>query len=114
MAGRSLLLALRRVELRYPDPEPLGQRDVKLPRSLGNGAPLIRRVNCAQREERVKNEINAPAGHLCSPLGIAGRPDQSSIEPGASFQFAAARLPQDLLLSPLPVRRPPFLRPRRS
>ena len=23
----------------------------------------------------------------CSPPGIAGRPDQSSIEPGASFQF---------------------------
>jgi hypothetical protein len=37
--------------------------------------------------EHLAHKINAPSGHHSSPLSIAGRLDQSSIEPGASFQF---------------------------
>ena len=31
--------------------------------------------------------VKEPAHHYRPPLGIDGRPDQTSIDPGASFQF---------------------------
>ena len=69
--------------LSYSDQEPPYRRDVEYLHGFRDGGLLVWRFN----NTNVPAEVgDAPAGHH-SPPGMASRPDQSSIVPGASFQF---------------------------
>jgi hypothetical protein len=71
------------LHLSYSDQEPPYRRDVERLHGFRDGGLLVRRFKSAERLTKVGD---APPGHHPSP-GIAGRPDQSSIVPGASFPF---------------------------